>query len=145
MPKFAEKIYSSGTILYVNVPRRVSDAFGGRGFVKIKGTLNGRSFRSALVPTGGRHRLYLNEEMRQAAAVDVGETIELALEADYEAPEMPIPPPLAAALAANRPFKEAWGKLDHARRQEILAELKSAHPQNLKRKVNKLIDRLTQT
>jgi hypothetical protein len=146
MPKFTEKIYSTGTNLYVNVPRRVSDALGGGGFVKIKGTLNGAPIRSALVPTGGRHRLYISDGIRHAAGAGVGDTVDLILEADREMPEAPTPAPLAEALAVNRPFKEAWERLAPSRRQEILLDLNSLKkPESLQRNIAKLIGRLTRS
>ncbi len=70
------RIRKIGVNPYVEVPRRVSDTFGIRGNVPVKGNLNGVPIRATLVPTGKeRHRLYVNGDMRKRAGVDVGETV----------------------------------------------------------------------
>jgi hypothetical protein len=146
MAKFTEKIYSTGANPYVNVPRRVSDALGGGGFVKIKGTLNGEPIRSALVPTGSRHRLYINDAIRRETGVETGDTVDLVIEPDREEDKPPTPDLLAKALMANPALKGAWQQLKPSRRREILVSLNSARtPDSLRRQVDKLVGRLTRS
>ncbi|MGH9839592.1 MAG: DUF1905 domain-containing protein [Blastocatellia bacterium] len=71
--RFSAKIYKLGINPCVDVPKRVSEVFGKRGYVPVAGTLNGQAIHATLVPKGGgEHRLFLNGEMRRRAAVGVG-------------------------------------------------------------------------
>lgn len=71
MLRFAAPLAQLGPNPYVDVPPRVSTAFGRRGAVAVKRTLNAVPIRATLVPAGGgRHRLYVNGFMRKAAGVD---------------------------------------------------------------------------
>ncbi|NIS81617.1 MAG: DUF1905 domain-containing protein, partial [Anaerolineales bacterium] len=68
--EFFAQIYKLGINPCVDVPTRVSEAFGVRGNVPVVGTLNDVEIRSTLVPIGGgRHRLYINTDMRKRANV----------------------------------------------------------------------------
>ena len=68
---------------YVEVPECVSQYFAVRGFIRVTGTLNGIAIRATLVLAGnGRHRLYVNGEMRKKAKVKVGDIVNLSLKLD---------------------------------------------------------------
>ena len=61
--------------------QRTTVFFGTRGLVKVKGKMDGHSFRGSFMAMGdGRHMLPVKAELRQVLARNVGETIEVLLE-----------------------------------------------------------------
>jgi hypothetical protein len=139
--KFSAKIYKLGINPCVDVPPRVSRAFGIRGYVPVKGNLNDQPIQATLVPKGNStHRLYLNEDMRKRADLDVGDTAKLTLEIDERPRSAPMPEGLAVALAENPKARRAFDELPPSRRKEILAYLNSLKgPEALKRNINKVV------
>ncbi|OGD47058.1 hypothetical protein A3K69_06770 [Candidatus Bathyarchaeota archaeon RBG_16_57_9] len=82
---FSATIYKIVINPAVDIPEDVSRAFGKRGYVPVKGSLNGTPIRATLVPVGGgRHRFYINTEMRRRAKVDTGDKVQLILDNDTE-------------------------------------------------------------
>lgn len=139
--QFSATIYKLGINPCVEVPLRVSRAFGKRGYIPVAGRLIGKPFLANLVPTGeGRHRLFINGEMRESAQVDVGSRIAVVLHVDSRPRRVPIPKELARALRSNRDVKAAWELLIPSRQKEILRYLNCAkRPGTLQRNIQKVI------
>ncbi len=144
--RFSAKIYKQGINPCVDIPQELSTAFGTRGYVPVKGTLNGHPILATLVPKGGgRHRLFINGEMRKRARVDVGDEIDLVLEMDTEPRVVPMPKALAEALEKNREANLAFERLTPSHQREILTYLNWVkRPETLKRNVEKVIRFLKQ-
>lgn len=140
---FSAKIGKVGINPCVDVPKDISDAFGIRGNITVKGFVNHFPFRSTLVPIGdGYHRLYINTEMRRGAAVDVGSTVSISIEFDSAPREYPIPKALLDALREND-LREEFESLTRARRRDILAYLNSLkRPDSMRKNVEKVIAEL---
>jgi hypothetical protein len=101
--------------------KRVSDAFGKRGYVPVKGTLNGHPVWAMLVPMGkGRHRFFVNGEKRKTAGVDAGDRIELTLEIDTGPREVPMPDAFALALRKNPAAHAAFLRIPLSHQKEYL-------------------------
>lgn len=141
MPKFTETVYKVGRNPCVEVPRRVSDDLGKSGYVPVKGTLSGHPFASTLVPVGsGRHRLYINKEMRKAAKVTIGDKIEVVLELDDQPQEFSMPPGLVDALEKHPKAKARYNSYPQSRKGDILAFLNSLNEPGLQeRHIAKLL------
>lgn len=139
--QFSATIDKLGINPCVEVPLRVSRAFGKRGYIPVAGKLNGKPYLAILVPTGGgRHRLFINGEMRERAKVDVGDRITVTLKFDTRPREVPVPKDLARVLRSHRTARAAWGLLTPSRRKEILRYLNSAKRQEtLERNIRKVI------
>ncbi|MEU9991148.1 DUF1905 domain-containing protein [Streptomyces sp. NPDC048045] len=59
---------------------RFAEFFGGRGPVKIRGTVEGRSFRrSFMAPADGAHKLPVKAEVRTASGRGEGDTVTVRL------------------------------------------------------------------
>src|SRR3972149_5744908 len=138
---FSAIINKLGVSPFVDVPERVSQCFGKRGYIRGTGVLNGVSIRATLVPTGkGRHRLYVNGEMRKKANVKVGDAINLSFRLDTEPMEVAVPRELVEALESNEKARTAFERLPPSHQKEILDYLNFLKkPESLKRNIEKVI------
>jgi hypothetical protein len=57
-------------------------AFGAKGRVPVKGTINGFAFRGTLMPYGGRHLLTVNKTLQSGARAQAGSEVEIVIEYD---------------------------------------------------------------
>jgi hypothetical protein len=145
--RFTATIYKIGINPMVDVPLRVSRAFGKRGNIPVAGTLNRTGIRATLVPLGGgRHRLFIHGGMRKRAQVDVGSRITVVLHPDTRPRRVPMSPAFAGALRKSPTATVAWKLLTPSRRKEILRYLNSLKsPEALHRNVRKVMAVLSRT
>jgi hypothetical protein len=141
---FSATIKKVGINPCVDPPARVSKAFGIRGYVPVRGTLNGNNgkrFTQTLVPIGdGRHRLFVNGPMLKSATVAVGDRIEVSLTLNRSVRKEPMPGSLAKKMRASKSATATWESLTPSRQKEILRYLNSAkRPETLERNVDRTI------
>ncbi len=142
--EFRATVYKVGINPCVAVPEKVSVAFAKKGYVPVAGRLNGFPIRATLVPLGnGRHRLYLNGEMRKGADVDRGDRVQIALKLDPQPRTVPVPAEFVRALEKNRRAKAADEGLAPSKWKEFLLYLNwLKRPETRKRIVEKIIAKL---
>lgn len=117
--RFSGPIHKIGINPVVDVPVRISRAFGRRGYVPVSVYLGDRKFPANLVPVGGgRHRLYLNLPMRQAAQRDTGDRITVRVEPDSSSRVLRPPADLLRALGVKG--RAALAGATPSRRKEIM-------------------------
>lgn len=81
--RFRATIYRLGILRCVDVPREMSVDFAGWRHPPVRVRVGGQESASHLVPGGsGRFRLFLDGDLRSAAAVDEGESVEIEIRLD---------------------------------------------------------------
>ncbi len=126
----------------LRLPFQVEGAFGKKGRVSVKGTLNGMPFRTSIFPTGdGTHHMMVNKKMQEGAAVHAGSSVEVVMSVDAAPSELALHPEFERALSSDsraRTFFEslppsakkayafwiATAKKDETKRSRIDAALK---------------------
>jgi hypothetical protein len=110
----------------VDVPAAVSRALGRARVPVVVRVAKGPPFRATLQPSGGgRHRLFLNGEVRAAAGVKLGDRFKVEVRVDREPREVLIPPDLAEALR-DAGVLAAWESFPPGKREHILKWIEEA-------------------
>ena len=110
----------------MDVPASVSGAFGRRSHVPVVGTADGVPLTATLVPVGeGRHRLFLNGQVRSAIGKGPGDRVEIRVRLDTRDRMPELPADLEVALQAQDALA-AWEALRPSRRKESLVVLADA-------------------
>jgi hypothetical protein len=142
--EFSAKIYKIGINRCVDVPKRVSDAFGKTGLVPVTGTIDGYRFRATFVPKGGgRHRLYVNGEMRKSIGADAPDRVSFVLRVDTRSREIPVPKDVAAAFRRVTGATATFNTFTPSKRREILRWILDAkQPGTRTRRIAKVIEHI---
>ncbi len=85
----------------------------------VRATINGRELRLSVARMRGEYLLGLSRANREAADVSAGDTVTVELELDAAPREVPTPPALAQALAADPTAQAAFDRLAYTHRKEF--------------------------
>lgn len=139
-----ERAAGPGAWTTVAMPAAASAALGGRRAVRVRGTINGRPFRSSAMPRGdGTFFLVVNREMRAATNAAAGDRVHVIAERDDAPSELEVPDELAAALATSTSARDTWTRLAPSHKRQYaswIADAKTAATR--KRRVDRAIDLL---
>jgi hypothetical protein len=127
---------------WIELPFDAKTVFG-EARPPVRGTVNGVPLRSRLSVYGGRTYLGLRTEIRSAAGIDVGDTVDVVLERDDAPREVSVPPALAAALERDPAAREAFDGLAFTHRREYAEWIESAKREETReRRVAKALEML---
>jgi hypothetical protein len=131
-----------GSTAFVRIPFDVRAVFG-KARLPVRATLNGYEFQSTLTPYGEVHYLGVNQKVRAAAGVQIGDRVEVTLAAD-EAPRIVKPPAdLTRALKASPAARARWKQLSFTHQREYVAAIEDAKkPETRARRIAKTIEQL---
>ena len=143
---FSTRIGNIGILRRVIVPPEIVQALGGATRIPVLARYAGETTRSTLAPAGGgQRRLVLQMGVLRPAKLDVGDTIEISLQAATESHKQPLPPDLARALQF-RPTAAA--ELDRAAPSTwriIVERLEQTRtPDRRQQRIEHIVDRLAE-
>lgn len=96
----------------VRLPERASAKLPSRGMTLVEGTINGFRSKIVLEPDGqGSHWFRVDSGLREAAHIDAGSTVAIAVEPSKAWPEPEVPADLNKALASDPQANALWGKI----------------------------------
>jgi hypothetical protein len=102
---------------WLKIPFDAREVFG-QARPAVRGTINGTPIRARLSVYGGETYLGLRREFRAAAAIEVGDDVEVVLELDDAPREVELPAELAAAMASDAGVRLAYEELSFTHRRE---------------------------
>jgi uncharacterized protein YdeI (YjbR/CyaY-like superfamily) len=102
------------------IPVDLKAAWPGWRTRRVKGTINGLAFRTALFPrAGGEFMLVVNRKMQAGAAATTGSKVKIRLEPEMELRDERIPAELSAALRSVGGLKRWFERLSPSMRKGI--------------------------
>lgn len=124
----------------MDVPEHVSKSFGIQGNIPVSGTADTAPIISTLVPTGGgRHRLFLNADVRAAIGKGPGDQVHITVVFDPKDRTPELPGDLESALRDNDAW-EAWEALRPSRRKGTLVYLADAkRPETRAKRIDQIV------
>ena len=101
------------------IPPDVAEKLGGLKQMRITGTLNGTPFRSSTMPYRGAFYLGVHKAVREAAGVEIGDEVDLAVVRDDSPRILLLAPELEAAFTDEPQLRERFDGLSFSRRREL--------------------------
>ena len=119
----------------IRIPFDVEKVWGARR-VRVKGEINGFSFRSTLFPTAsGCHFLLVTKRMQSGAYARAGDTAQFRLEPDLEARKAVMPAELKRAFSQDRGLQRWFDNMNFSMRKWICDQV--AQPKNVETRVRR--------
>jgi hypothetical protein len=127
--------------LFVVVPADVATRADLVHGARVRGTVEGVAYRSALMKYGGVFHMGVHKATAAAAGVRAGSRVELTIELDDEPlPTDALPDDLARALAGDAKASAAWERLAPShRREHVKHVLEAKKPETRARRVERVV------
>ena len=141
--RFRTKILPAGkTAAGIEVPAKVVAALGSSKRPPVRATINGFTYRSTVAVMGGKFMLGVSNEVRESAGVAAGDTVDIDLELDTEAREVPIPTDFAAALARDAKAKKFFEGLSYSKKLRLVIPIDIKNVETRKQRIAKTVEQL---
>jgi hypothetical protein len=143
--RFRTRILPAGkTAAGIEVPAKVVAALGSSKRPPVRATINGFTYRSTVAVMGGKFMLGVSNEVRKSAGVAAGDTVDIDLELDTEAREVPIPSDFAAALARDPKAKKFFDGLSYSKKLRLVTPIDVKDAETRKRRIAKTVAMLSE-
>ena len=124
----------AGVVAAITPPVDVLEWFGTRARVPIRGTINGFTFRSSLMPMGGCHMMPVNKTLCRGAGVKAGDVVDVVMERDVEERTVEAPPALKRELARSKAAQARWDGLAFTHKKEMAISISGAKQEETKKR-----------
>ncbi|HET9947243.1 MAG TPA: YdeI/OmpD-associated family protein, partial [Patescibacteria group bacterium] len=141
---FEAQLFKIGSQILLLLPKSASAKLPSRGMAMVEGTINGVSFQMPLEPDGrGSHWFKVNEAMRKAAKIDVGDTAQLSITPSKIWPEPVIPEDLEKALKSSPDEYTLWKNVTPIARWDWIRWISSTkNPETRKKRIEVELSKL---
>lgn len=127
----------------IEVPVAVGDALGSGKRPAVRVTLKNHTYRTTVAQMGGVYLIPVSAEVRAAAGVAAGETLDVGIELDTEPREVVLPNGLREALDADEPARTFFDGLSYSKKRALLLPIEQAKaPETRLRRIAKAIESL---
>lgn len=124
---FRTKILQAGkTATGIEVPARIVEALGAGKKPPVRITINGYTYRNTVAVMGGKFMVSVSADVRQAAGVAGGDTVDVTIEWDDEPREVTVPPELSKALARLPEAKKQFESLSYSKKRLYTVPIETA-------------------
>jgi hypothetical protein len=128
--RFETTLLEIGDWTILRLPESASAQLPSRGMTLVEGTLNGFPSKFVLEPDGnGSHWFRIDSGLREAAGIDEGGSVTMAVEPSKDWPEPEVPADLNRALASDAEASALWGEITPMARWDWIRWVRSTHNQ----------------
>jgi len=132
-------VYRDGSMCFIPVPFDPKTVFG-KVRAPVRVTLNGYSYRSTIAAMGGPPCIPLRKSNREAAGLEGGETLDVAIALDTEKRAIAPPRELAKALKASPPAWDRWKEMSFSHQREYAEAIDEAKkPETRARRIEEAV------
>jgi hypothetical protein len=130
---------------FLILPGKVSAKLPSRSQTSVEGTINGYPFQATLEPDGQKsHWLKVDQKLRKAARMEVGDEVTLEIKPLDQEPELEIPEDLHKGLMADPKARDVWADITPIARRDWIHWITSAkRPETRTRRVKNACDMLS--
>jgi hypothetical protein len=133
--RFEATLLKIGDWTILRLPESASAKLPSRGIALIEGSINGFHSIIVLEPDGkGSHWFRVDSGLRDAAGIDLGDTITMAVEPSKEWPEPEVPSDLKRALASDQQANALWVKITPMARWDWLRWVRATNNQETRKR-----------
>jgi hypothetical protein len=143
---FTTRIGKIGILRCVIVPPHIVKALGSAMRIPVLARYGGETTLSTLAPAGGaKRRLVLKMSVLRPASLDVGDMIEVSLEATTESHKQWLPPDVARALQFRPSAAAELGRSAPSTWRIIMERLEQARtPETRQQRIERMVERLAE-
>jgi hypothetical protein len=125
--RFRTKILQAGkTATGIEVPAKVVAGLGSSKRPAVKVTIKGHTYRSTIATMDGKFMVGVSAQVREAAGVAGGETVDVDIELDTAPREVTVPEDFAKALKREAAAQQLFEGLSYSRKLALVGPINDA-------------------
>jgi hypothetical protein len=137
-----QRVGSSGA--YFQVPFNVHEVFGTKAQVKVRGTMDGRTYRSSIMPMGGKHMMVVNKEIQESINKKAGDKVKVVMEIDASPRIVAVPTDLKKALGRKLKAKKFFEESSYTNQKEYVQWIRDAKKlETREHRIKEAVEQLT--
>jgi hypothetical protein len=142
--KFRGTILQGGkTATGIEIPTEVVEGLGSGKRPPVRMTINSYTYRSTVATMDGKFMVGVSAEVREAAGVAGGDTVDVEIELDTAPREVEVPEDFAAALNSDPKAKAKFETLSYSGKLRLVAPVANAKkPETRERNIDKALAEL---
>ena len=142
--RFRGTILQGGkTATGIEIPTEVVEGLDSGKRPAVRMTINGYTYRSTVATMDGKFMVGVSAEVREAAGVAGGDTVDVEIELDTAPREVEVPGDFAAALDSDPKAKAKFDTLSYSGKLRLVAPVANAKkPETRERNIDKALAEL---